>query len=98
MGRDVLSRILAGTRISLVVALYAILISGGIGTAVGMAAGYFGGRVDALVMRTVDIQMSIPALALATVLAAVLRPGFETVVLVIVVTYWTGTRASCAAK
>jgi peptide/nickel transport system permease protein len=80
---------MAGTRISLVVALYAILISGGIGTAVGMAAGYFGGHVDALIMRLVDIQMSIPALALALVLAAVLGPGFETVVLVIVVTYWT---------
>lgn len=89
MGRDVLARIMAGTRISLVAALYAIVLSGGIGTAVGMVAGYFGGRVDALIMRLVDIQMSIPSLALALVLAAVLGPGFETVVLVIVVTYWT---------
>jgi len=89
MGRDVLTRIMAGTRISLVVALYAILISGGIGTVAGMIAGYFGGRADALVMRLVDIQMSIPALALALVLAAVLGPGFETVVVVIVITYWT---------
>ncbi len=89
MGRDLLTRIMAGTRISLVVALYAILISGGIGTAAGMLAGYFGGRLDALIMRLVDIQMSIPSLALALVLAAVLGPGFETVVLVIVITYWT---------
>ncbi len=78
MGRDLLSRIMAGTRISLVVALYAILISGGIGTAAGMLAGYFGGRLDAFIMRLVDIQMSIPALALALVLAAVLGPGFNT--------------------
>jgi len=89
LGRDVLSRIMAGTRVSLLVALYAIVISGGIGTVVGMVAGYFGGRVDALLMRLVDIQMSIPSLALALVLAAVLGPGFETVVIVIVVTYWT---------
>ncbi|MDF3837273.1 ABC transporter permease [Cupriavidus basilensis] len=89
MGRDVLARIMAGTRISLVAALYAIALSGGIGTAVGMVAGYFGGRADALIMRLVDIQMSIPSLALALVLAAVLGPGFETVVLVIVITYWT---------
>ncbi|HRO57817.1 MAG TPA: ABC transporter permease [Burkholderiaceae bacterium] len=89
LGRDVLTRIMAGTRISLVVALYAIVISGGIGTVVGMIAGYVGGRVDTVLMRLVDIQMSIPALALALVLAAVLGPGFETVVIVIVVTYWT---------
>ena len=89
LGRDVLSRIMIGSRVSLLVALYAIVISGGIGTIVGMLAGYFGGLVDAFLMRLVDIQMSIPALALALVLAAVLGPGFKTVVLVIVVTYWT---------
>ncbi len=89
LGRDVLSRIVAGTRVSLLAALYAVVISGGIGTMAGMVAGYLGGRVDALLMRLVDIQMSIPSLALALVLAAVLGPGFETVVIVIVVTYWT---------
>lgn len=89
MGRDVLSRIMSGTRISLVVALYAIIISGSIGAVIGMVAGYFGGRVDALIMRLVDIQMAIPSLALALVLAAALGPGFSTVVLVIVITYWT---------
>jgi peptide/nickel transport system permease protein len=89
LGRDVLTRIMAGTRISLIVALYAIVLSGGIGTIVGMLAGYVGGWVDSLIMRLVDIQMSIPSLALALVLAAVLGPGFETVVIVIVITYWT---------
>lgn len=88
LGRDVLTRIIAGTRISLLVALYAIVISGLIGTLVGMTAGYIGGRVDAVLMRLVDIQMSIPALALALVLAAVLGPGFRTVVIVVSVTYW----------
>jgi len=88
LGRDMLARIMAGTRVSLLVALYAIVLSGGIGTLAGMLAGYFGGWVDALLMRLVDIQMSMPSLALALVLAAVLEPGFDTVVVVIVITYW----------
>jgi len=88
LGRDILARIMAGTRVSLLVALYAIVISGGIGTLMGMLAGYFGGWVDTLIMRLVDIQMSMPSLALALVLAAVLEPGFDTVVVVIVITYW----------
>jgi peptide/nickel transport system permease protein len=89
LGRDVLSRIIAGARVSVVVSLYAILLSGGLGALIGMISGYFGRAVDAVIMRVVDIQMSIPALALALVLAAVLNPGLGTVVIVIVVTYWT---------
>jgi peptide/nickel transport system permease protein len=89
LGRDVLSRIVAGARISAVVAFYAILISGALGALAGMTAGYFGGIIDAVVMRLVDVQLSIPSLALALVLAAVLGSGFATVVVVIVVTYWT---------
>lgn len=89
LGRDILSRIIVGARIALVVAAYAIVLSGGIGALVGMVAGYFGGRVDAVIMRLVDIQMSIPSLALALVLAAVLSPSLSTVILVITITYWT---------
>ena len=89
LGRDILSRIVAGARVSLVVSLWAIVLSGGIGSLAGMVAGYFGGWADVLIMRLVDIQMSIPPLALALILAAVLEPGLETVVIVIVVTYWT---------
>ncbi|MFV0475634.1 MAG: ABC transporter permease [Pikeienuella sp.] len=89
LGRDILSRIISGARVSLVVSLWAILLSGGIGALVGMIAGYFGGWVDVVIMRLVDIQMSIPALALALILAAVLAPGMTTVVVVVVVTYWT---------
>jgi len=89
LGRDILSRIIAGARISLVVALYAIVFAGGIGGLVGMISGYFGGVVDAVIMRLVDIQMSIPALALALVMAAVLGADVDTVIVVIVVTYWT---------
>jgi peptide/nickel transport system permease protein len=89
LGRDLVSRILMGCRISLLVAGYAIALSGSLGALVGMISGYFGGRIDAVIMRLVDIQMSIPALALALMLAAVLGPGLNTVVTVIVLTYWT---------
>jgi peptide/nickel transport system permease protein len=89
LGRDIFSRIIAGARISLTVALYAIVISGGIGSLVGMIAGYFGRWVDAAIMRLVDIQMSIPSLALALVIATVLSPSLTTVIVVISITYWT---------
>jgi peptide/nickel transport system permease protein len=89
LGRDILSRIISGSSVAVQIALYIILLSGSIGAAVGLAAGYFGGVVDAVLMRIADIQMSIPSLALALVMAAVLGPGFSTVVIVIVITYWT---------
>lgn len=89
LGRDILSRIIAGTRISVIVAFWAIVLSGALGTLIGMIAGYFGGWTDAVIMRLVDIQLSIPPLALALILAAVLSPGLQTVVIVIVVTYWS---------
>ncbi len=88
LGRDILSRIMAGSRVSVIVAFYAILFSGGIGALAGMVCGYFGGRVDAALMRLIEIQQSIPAIALALILAAALEPGLTTVVVVIVLTYW----------
>lgn len=89
LGRDILSRIIAGARVSLVSAACAIVFSGALGALVGMVAGFFGGWVDAVIMRLVDVQMSIPALALALVIAAVFGADFTTVLVVIVVTYWT---------
>ncbi|MEZ5714927.1 MAG: ABC transporter permease subunit [Paracoccaceae bacterium] len=89
LGRDILSRIIAGTRVSVIVCFWAILLSGAIGTLVGMIAGYFGGWTDIVIMRLVDIQLSIPPLALALILAAVLDPGLNSVVIVITVTYWS---------
>jgi peptide/nickel transport system permease protein len=71
------------------VGLYAIILSGGLGALMGMISAYFGGIVDGVIMRLVDIQMSIPPLALALVLAAVLSPGMSTVIVVIVLSYWT---------
>ncbi|MCZ6890079.1 MAG: ABC transporter permease [Gammaproteobacteria bacterium] len=89
LGRDILSRIIAGARISVTIALYAIVLSGGIGAILGMAAGYFGGVVDSVISRLIDVQMAVPAIPLAMLFAAVLRPGEAMVVFVIVLTYWT---------
>lgn len=89
LGRDILGRIIAGARVSAVVSFYAILFSGSIGALAGMAAGYFGGWTDAVIMRLVEIQSSIPAVALALIIAAALAPGLDTVIIVIVLTYWS---------
>jgi peptide/nickel transport system permease protein len=89
LGRDIFSRIMSGASVTLTVAIYAIVISGGIGALIGMISGYFGGIVDTVIMRLVDIQMSIPSLALALVIATVLSPSLTTVIVVISITYWT---------
>ncbi len=89
LGRDILSRIIAGARVSTVVAFYAIVLSGLIGTGLGMAAGYFGGIVDAVISRIIDTQMAVPAIPLAMLFAAVLPPGEAMVIFIIVLSYWT---------
>lgn len=89
LGRDILSRIIAGARVSANVALFAIVISGFIGALLGMAAGYFGGAVDAVISRLVDVQMSVPSIPLAMLFAAVLPPGEAMVIFIIVLSYWT---------
>ena len=89
LGRDILSRIIDGARVSVTVALYAIVLSGSIGAVLGMAAGYFGGWVDSVISRLIDVQMSVPAIPLAMLFAAVLPPGEGMVILIIVLTYWT---------
>ncbi len=88
LGRDLVSRIIYGSRISVMVAVVSILCGGVIGTTVGVAAGYFGRWVDIIVMRTVDISLSIPIILLALVLVAALGPSFWTVVIVLVLLLW----------
>jgi peptide/nickel transport system permease protein len=88
LGHDLLSRIMVGSRVSVIVAFYAIILSGSIGAVAGMASGYFGGLVDAAIMRLVEIQQSVPPVALALILAAALSPGLTTVIVVIALTYW----------
>lgn len=87
-GRDVLSRVLYGARVSLSVALTAIVVAGSIGTSVGVVAGYFGGFVEMILMRLVDAFLAVPAVLVAIVLASTLGPSFENVVVVIGLLYW----------
>ena len=89
VGRDILTRIIYGSRISVVIAVIAIVLSGVIGTALGITAGYWGGWVDALIMRLVDISLSIPIILLGLVLVAALGPKTSTVIGVIVVLLWS---------
>lgn len=83
MGRDYLARVLYGGRISLLVGVLAMLASVLIGTLVGITAGYFGGWVDSVLMRIVDVLSSIPWLVLVIVLSVFLKPGLTTIIIVI---------------
>ncbi|PYN27012.1 MAG: peptide ABC transporter permease [Candidatus Rokuibacteriota bacterium] len=87
-GRDVLSRIIHGSRISLIVSLIAIGVAGTIGTLLGLISGYRGGVTDAVLMRVTDIGLSLPTILIAVVLVAVSEPSFSNVVLVIALLLW----------
>ena len=87
-GRDILSRIMHGARISLMVSSLAILLGGGLGTLLGMLAAYRGGKTDSIIMRIVDIKLAFPSILLALVLVAAIGAGFTTVIVVIAVLLW----------
>jgi len=88
LGRDLLARLVSGMRTSLLITFFAVLIGGIIGTAIGLASGYLGGRIDNLLMRIVDIQLAVPGVLLVLTLAAVLRPGVGTTVCVLSLIVW----------
>ena len=87
-GRDVLSRIIHGSRISLLVSLVAIGVAGTLGTALGLIAGYRGGLTDTLLMRLTDIGLSLPTILIAVVMVAVSEPSFRNVILVVALLLW----------
>jgi peptide/nickel transport system permease protein len=89
LGRDALSRLLVGARVALVVAVSSAMLSALVGVPIALASGYWRGRVDTVLMRIVDVWMSIPAVLLAIALMAVLGLGLWKVVLAIVVVDWT---------
>lgn len=89
MGRDLLSRLIEGARISLLISVFGVLLSGFIGCSLGMLAGYMGGKTDEVIMRIVDAQMSIPAILLTILLAAALGVGVTTIIVAISVVFWT---------
>jgi peptide/nickel transport system permease protein len=88
LGRDMLSRIIYGARVSLTVSLIAIFVGGIIGTVLGLISGYFGGRTDSVIMRLVDISLALPTILLALVLVAAVGPSFGTVITVLIVLLW----------
>jgi len=88
VGRDVLSRVLYGARISPLVALIVLLIACVIGIPLGVAAGYFGGWIDEVIMRVTDIFLAFPSLLLALALAAVLPASLTSLTIAIAATWW----------
>ena len=88
VGRDLLSRLIYGARVSLMVALLSVLVSTVLGTVLGMIAGFYRGAVEVVIMRLTDIVLSIPAILLAIITIAVLGPGLQNVVIVLGFTRW----------
>jgi peptide/nickel transport system permease protein len=88
LGRDLLARVVYGARPALLVGFAAVVISGVIGMAAGLVAGYFGGRLDDALMRLADIQLAFPFILLAIAVIGVLGPSLTTIIIVIGVSSW----------
>jgi peptide/nickel transport system permease protein len=88
LGRDMLSRIIWGSRVSLTAGVLTVLLASAFGAGVGLVAGYHGGRVDAALMRITDATMSFPVILLALILAVTVGPSFVNVVIAIAVILW----------
>lgn len=90
-GRDMLSRILYAGRVSLGIAFSVVIFSGLLGSVVGVVSGFFGGWVDAALMRLVDFMLTLPLLPILLVLITIFSPSIPLLVIVLVLTGWTGT-------
>jgi peptide/nickel transport system permease protein len=89
VGRDVLSRLIFGARVSMVVGFTAVIFAGVVGTLLGILAGYLGGWVDQVIMRVVDAWLAFPALTFAIFLAAIVGPSEMNIVIILGLVYWT---------
>ena len=88
MGRDILSRIIVGARVSFIVAVLALTLGGAVGTMLGIVSGYYGGKIDSILMRTADATLAFPIILLAMLLAIVLGPSLKNVVISLGIVLW----------
>jgi peptide/nickel transport system permease protein len=89
LGRDVLSRLIFGARVSMVVGITAVIFAGVVGTFLGIVSGYLGGWVDQVIMRLTDTWLALPALTFAIFLAAITGPSMWNIVIILGLVYWT---------
>ena len=89
VGRDVLSRLIFGARVSMIVGITAVLVAGVTGTLLGILSGYLGGWADQVVMRVTDTWLALPALTFAIFLAAIVGPSELNIILILGLVYWT---------
>jgi len=89
LGRDVLSRLIFGARVSMVVGFTAVFFAGIVGTALGIISGYLGGWVDQVIMRVTDTWLALPALMFAIFLASIVGPSMWNIVIILGLVYWT---------
>jgi peptide/nickel transport system permease protein len=89
LGRDVLSRLIFGARVSMMVGFTAVIFAGVIGTGLGILSGYLGGWVDQVIMRITDTWLALPALTFALFLAAIVGPSEMNIVIILGLVYWT---------
>ncbi len=87
-GRDMLSAIVFGLRMSLGVGAMSTVIALSVGMSIGVLAAYFGGRVDSVIMRVVDLQLSFPAILVALILLAILGKGVDKVIIALIIVQW----------
>ncbi|OUR96671.1 diguanylate cyclase [Halobacteriovorax marinus] len=102
VGRDILSRLIYGAQISMLIGFFVVVISASIGTFLGLVSGYYGGKVDRLVMRFIDILMAFPSILLAIVVVSVMGPGISNAVIAVAIVAIPGftriVRASVMAE
>jgi len=88
LGRDILSRVIHGSRVSLIVAAISILVGGSLGTGLGVVSAYYGGRIDAIIMRVADVLLGFPLIILAILLAGIYGPSLNNVLVILALAQW----------